>query len=338
MKIRYLYYLDRLLQNRFYKKILGILFFWRGECIKTYMTEPKNKITQKFEVKVRFCDSLLNYVKIPYIIFKSSIYDTIMQDGIEHAGYLAFLSILSLFPFLIFLFSIATYFDADAATKLIMFILDSAPRNISKSLTPRIEEIINGPPQSLLTIAIIGIIWTASSSVEGLRTILNRAYRVKSPPPYIWRRALSILQFFAITLTITAAMIFLIIVPAILQEIETILSINFHINYDWLYLRHLAIFLVLLIGTSWLYYAIPNVDQRIIDTLPGAIICLILWTIILKLFTIYLQNFNQFNLLYGSLGGIIGALMFFYLVNLVFIMGAEFNYHFHQILKNKNKL
>ncbi len=116
------------------------------------------------------------FILLPYYILRSSINDTIRQDGIEHAGYLAFLSILSLFPFLIFLFSIVTYFgDSKICSHLIYVVLNNLPTNISTSLLPRVSEIVNGPPQGLLTVAIIGIIWTASSAVEGLRTILNRA-------------------------------------------------------------------------------------------------------------------------------------------------------------------
>ena len=277
------------------------------------------------------------YVRIPYVIFKHSVLDTIRQDGIEHAGYLAFLSILSLFPFLIFLVSILTFLgDSETGAKTIVFLLSSAPPDIASALSPRIEEILNGPPQSLLTIAIIGIIWTASSAVEGIRTILNRAYRIFSPPPYIWRRLLSIFQFFMITISITAAMVLLVIFPALLKKIELVLTTNFRIDYDWMRLREVVIFLILFISTALLYYIIPNAEQRFIHTLPGAFVCVILWASILKLFSIYLEKFNQFNLLYGSLGGIIGALMFFYLTSLVFIMGAEFNYNFARMYKVKS--
>lgn len=279
---------------------------------------------------------LKKYVRIPYLLFKHSAMDTIRQDGIEHAGYLAFLSILSLFPFLIFLVSILTFLgDSEMGAKTIVFLLSSAPPDIAAALSPRVEEIVNGPPQSLLTIAVIGIIWTASSAVEGIRTILNRAYRVFSPPPYIWRRLLSIFQFFMITISITAAMILLVVFPALFKKIELILTTNFRVDYDWIYLREITIFLILFISTSLLYYIIPNAQQNFIHTIPGALICVILWFLILKLFSIYLEKFNQFNLLYGSLGGIIGALMFFYLTSLVFIMGAEFNYNFARMYKTK---
>ncbi len=275
-------------------------------------------------------------IVLPYKILKSAITDTIRQDGIEHSGYLAFLSILSLFPFLIFLFSIATYLgDSEIYTNLIYVVLNNFPKNISQSLLPRVDEIVNGPPQGLLTVAIIGIIWTASSAVEGLRTILNRAYRVNSPPDYIWGRLLSILQFIIITLVISIVVTILILAPAILKKMELIFLVNFNINYDWFYIRQLIIIFTLFTTTSMLYYHIVDLKQRYRDTIPGTIVAIILWTLTLKIFSIYLENFKQFNLIYGSLAGIIGALMFFYLVNLVFIIGAEFNYHFKRTYSRK---
>jgi membrane protein len=234
------------------------------------------------------------------------------------------------------LFSIITYFgDSEICIRLIYLVLNNLPANISGSLLPRVNEIVNGPPQGLLTVAIIGIIWTASSTVEGLRTILNRAYRASSPPPYIWGRLLSIVQFIVITLIISLAIVILVLAPAILKKLETTFMITFQINYDWLYFRQSIIVIVLFITTSLLYYHIADIEQRFVDIIPGTLVALTLWIITLRLFAIYLENFNQFNLVYGSLGGIIGALMFFYFINLIFIIGAEFNYHFKRAY-NKN--
>ncbi len=258
----------------------------------------------------------------------------VRKDGIEHAGYLAFLSILSLFPFLIFAVSIAGNFgQTEVGIRLVNFILQNIPKNISDSLGSRITEITNGPPQSLLTIAIIGIVWTASSMVEGMRTIFNRSYRVFSPPTYLWRRFLSILQFFIIVFVILATSLILIVIPAILKKIEAVMGISFNINYDIFHLRFIMIFLILIIAVTAVYYLIPNITQRWNNTFPGAVVCVLYWLGISKLFSIYLEKFNQFNLLYGSLAGVIGSLFFFYLINLGLIIGAEFNYNFRRAYK-----
>jgi membrane protein len=88
---------------------------------------------------------------------------------------------------------------------------------------------------------------------------------------------------------------------------------------------------ILAISTSILYYALPNVKQKFSQTLPGSILAVILWITLVNFFSLYLENFNQMNFVYGSIAGIIVSLMFFYLISLVFIFGAEFNYNFHRV-------
>jgi membrane protein len=94
-------------------------------------------------------------------------------------------------------------------------------------------------------------------------------------------------------------------------------------------------------ATSVLYYALPNAKQKITQTVPGSILAVLLWVGLEKLFSLYLENFHQFNFVYGSLAGMIVSLMLFYLISLVFILGAEFNYHFHRtyqvFLKDRRK-
>ena len=268
------------------------------------------------------------YLLLPAQIIRIAVIDTIRHDGIEHAGYLAFLSILSLFPSLIFLIAIVGFFGAsEAGTQIINVIISSTPKEIGEALAPRINEITSGPEQSFLTIAIIGVIWTASSSVEGCRTILNRAYRVAFPPTYILRRLISILEFFVIIFTIVSGIIIFVVVPTFLKKF----NLGVHVaDFDIFYLRQIAIFSLLTCATSLLYYALPNAKQKITQTVPGSIFAVFLWISLGKLFEIYLEDFHQVNFVYGSLAGIIASLMFFYLISLIFIFGAEFNYHFHR--------
>lgn len=272
------------------------------------------------------------YFIFPLKIFRIAIFDTIRQDGIEHAGYLAFLSILSLFPFLIFLIAIIGFFGAsNLGISAIHQVLDSLPKEMVEALAPRIDEIISGPPQSFLTLAIIGVIWTASSSVEGCRTFLNRAYRISSPPPYIWRRFVSFFEFFVIVFLIIIAIFVFVIAPSAMIKIEQSFSLRFNVDYDFFGLRYPLIFMVLTAATSLLYYALPNAKQRITQTIPGSILAVTLWFVVERIFEFYLDNFHQVNLVYGSLAGIIISLLFFYFISLIFIVGAEFNYHFHRV-------
>ena len=258
---------------------------------------------------------------------------TITHDGIEHAGYLAFLGLLALFPFLVLIFSIIGLIGGGSeGAAYINQLLSSLPKDVTAALQPRILEITSGPPQGLLTISILGAIWTASSGVEGMRTILNRAYHVTNPPAYWLRRSLSILQLLIFTFVVVAGMLTLVAVPVVLHQIGGWLGIHFPtFNKEYIAdITRLTTVGLLFFAISYIYYIIPNLKQRIISVVPGAIVVVLLWLAAAYLFALYLSNFDQVHLIYGSLGGIIAALLFFYVCNIIFIFGAELN---HQIVE-----
>ncbi len=262
--------------------------------------------------------------------------DTVDHDGIEHAGYLAFISLLSLFPFMVFLFAIAGFIgQTDIGLKLISIILDSnaIPHDILKALEPRFQEIESGPPQGLLTFAIVGAIWTASSAVEGLRTILNRAYRVHTPPAYIWRRLLSIGQFLVIVAIIIIVLLLLIVLPELWVNFKPFIRLD-RINFEndffiniGPYARYCITAIILFLVVCITYFILPNIKQSWKAVTPGALCVVVLWFVAGTLFSEYLRNFDQVNIIYGSLGGLIAALLFFYITAMIFVYGAELNYH-----------
>ena len=93
----------------------------------------------------------------------------------------------------------------------------------------------------------------------------------------------------------------------------------------WENARHFAFVLTLFAGVMFLYYSIPNISLKFRSLIPGAIIVVILWMLSGCLLSQYIYEFSQLNLVYGSLAGFIITLLFFYIVNLIFIYGAEIN-------------
>jgi len=275
-----------------------------------------------------------NIIKKSAICIWRAVYDTVfVHDGIEHAGYLAFLGLLALFPFLVFLVSVIGVMGQGASgAEFITSLLQTLPADITAALRPRIIEIISGPPQGLLTVSILGAIWTASSAVEGIRTVLNRAYRVTTPPAYWLRRLLSIAQLMIFTSILIIGMLLVVTLPFILHMIEKFVGINTPFEADEK-LGNLLFYITivsLFFAVSYIYYILPNIKQRVVSVMPGAALVVLLWIGSAYLFTQYLSHFNQVNLIYGSLGGFIAALVFFYICNIIFIFGAELN---HQIVE-----
>lgn len=279
---------------------------------------------------------MINIIKKTWDCIYRAAYDTVMKhDGIEHAGYLAFLGLLALFPFLVFLVSVIGVLGQGASgAAFISSILQTLPADITAAIRPRIIEIVSGPPQGLLTVSILGAIWTASSAVEGIRTVLNRAYHVATPPAYWFRRLLSIAQLMLFTSILIIGMLLVITLPLILHHIEKLVGIELSTEIRQQFgnlLFYITIFM-LFVAVSYIYYLLPNIKQRLVSVVPGAALVVVLWIGAAYLFTGYLSNFNQVNLIYGSLGGVIAALVFFYICNIIFIFGAELNHQMVEIL------
>lgn len=259
-----------------------------------------------------------------------SIVQTIDHDGVEHAGYMSFMVLFSLFPFLVFFLVFTSVLGAsELGQNFMSLLIESLPDSTTIVIKKSIYEIMKVPPQSLMTLAILGSIWTASSFVEGLRTILNRVYHINSPPPYLLRRLMSILQFFVISMIISFAMFLLVIVPIGLSKIPPIAHMMDGYATIFAYWRAVLIFISLFITVAVIYYVIPNVKMRFSQVIPGALMTVILWIITGNLLSRYIMYYHQLSIVYGSLGSIIITLLFFYVINMLFIYGAVFNYLYH---------
>lgn len=263
------------------------------------------------------------------LLYRAGYNGIIKHDGIEHAGYLAFLALLALFPFLVLIVSLAGFFgQGELGTAFVELMFTNLPAEAVAALRPRIAEIINGPPQGFLTVAILGALWTASSMVEGMRTVLNRAYHVHTPPSYWFRRILSVVQLLVIIAIILVVMTVYVFMPFLIAKLQTIFALTLPDDHSLGWERFIFFMSLgtLFLMVSYLYYVLPNIKQSLLSVAPGALVTVLLWLEAAALLTGYLENFDQVNLIYGSLGSFIATLLFFYLMNIIFIFGAELNY------------
>ncbi len=266
-------------------------------------------------------------------IFRNLVYAsflTVEHGGIEHAGYMSFMMLLSMFPFIVFILALAKLFGAsDSGKDFIIFLIDLSKADIPL-IRSRVREILNEPIRDLLNLAWIGVIWTSSSFFEAIRTILNKIYNIKNVPSYFLRRLLSIAQFLIVSTFFICVMILFVFIPIILKKFValSLIDILFFTKYSSIiyYAKYCFLFIFLFCNVCGLYYIIPNVKIRFANVIPGAILTVSLWIIGGQIFTNYIVYFNQLNFIYGSIGGVILILMFFYVINIILIYGAEFNY------------
>ena len=278
------------------------------------------------------------------VCFYKSIKNTIDHDGIEHAGYLSFLFMLSIFPFLFFLMAIMKMIVPMILLEQIIASFlnhyDIKPDNVIYFLKPSIYEITKSPPHRLLTLAVFSAIWTASSIFEAIRTILNKAHRVLQTPSYLFRRFISIIEFIIVVLITIITILFFVILPSLKSDIIHLFQLQD--SYYYLLfeqktqsLKDIIVPLYIFCLILFLYYCLPNKRQTIFASIPGTILVILFWNIFTYLFKYYISTFSQLNVIYGSIVGVIIALLYFYFCSLIFIFGGEFNYYFF-LTKKKN--
>jgi membrane protein len=271
-----------------------------------------------------------NKIYSVYKFFLDNIYSAIAHDGVEHAGYLAFLAMLTIFPFLVFFMAIIGMLQDAKLTELLMkLITDSSCAGLLEALKPRILEITSTPPQSFLTIAILSAVWTASSIFEAIRTILNKAYGIKEYPHYILRRLLSFVEFAIVIVIMIVLLVILIVIPSLSSYIYTMLR-EHDILLEFLSpesesLRGVILIIFYFSFVSGLYYFLPNRKQKLSKTFPGASFVIVGWYFATKGMSYYITIFPSINIIYGSIAGIIVALLYFYICAFIFIIGAEVN-------------
>ncbi len=120
-------------------------------------------------------------------------------------------------------------------------------------------------------------------------------------------------------------MVVVVIGPVVWSYVAPHLHVD--VEWGWFYeaARYVIAIGILYLVVALLYRWLPSRHLPSREILPGAAVTIVLWMVLASLFSLYLQNLARFSVTYGSLGGIVITLMFFYISGLIFIFGAEIN-------------
>lgn len=247
------------------------------------------------------------------------------HDMSTYASALAFQAFFSLFPFLIFLIALLAFLQLPqffdwliAQTRLLV------PAQSVDQVTQVIEQ-VRSPSSTLLSFGAVGALWTASAGVRATMTALNVAYEVRERRP-AWKRALlSVLYTVSLALLLIAAGILFSIGPDAASWILVVLHLPVEWAELWSWLRWPLWLLLLFSTVTLVYYVSPHRRQVLRRLLPGAAIALAAWVATSLAFGYYLANFANYSAVYGSIGTVIGLLLYFSLSASVLLFGAEIN-------------
>jgi membrane protein len=234
--------------------------------------------------------------------------------------------LLSLFPMLIVAATMMGYLPVpnlfergvDVASGLV-------PPDAMGVVRGTLASVLKEQHAGLLSLGIIGAIWSASGGFSSMIDCLDIAYDVKQSRSYIRQRVLAIGLTFAVGGLFTIALIASVLGP----QFGDFLSKTFHVQALvarlWPAVRWGAIFVSVVIAIELLYFLGPNVKQRFMDTLPGAILATAVWLLASLGLGLYISHFGNYNKTYGSLGAVIALMLWLYVTSIIIIVGAEVN-------------
>jgi membrane protein len=256
-----------------------------------------------------------------------AIANLVRHEGIELSGYMSFMAILALFPFFIFVIALAGLIgQAEGAGKFISLGLDFVPPDVAKVLAPAIANIIAHPRGDLVTFGILFSIWSASSGVEAMRALLNRCYGVSETRSVYFLRLQSVIFVILGAIATVVTSLTIVLGPAIERLLVDVFHAGDLINHEvWLRVRYGIAIPTMVLVLIVLHDFLPNRKARLAEIWPGALITALLWLAGAAAFQAYVENFGTYDITYGSLGGIVLSLLFFYLAAVILGLGAEVN-------------
>ncbi|MEC3773233.1 YihY family inner membrane protein [Bacillus velezensis] len=252
-----------------------------------------------------------------------------LHEGQSKSAELAYFFLLSLFPLMIFMLTLTAYLPISAEDVLgavDQYAPDSA-MSMVKSIT---EQTLNKRSGGLLSFGIIAVIWSASNGMNAIVRAFNHAYEVEENRSFIIIRLTSIFLTIAMVVTILIALL----LPVFGREIG-MLAADF-IGASGLFLQVWSVVrwgispLILLIVFTALYIFAPNKKLSLRFVLPGAVFAAAGWIIVSMLFSFYVGTFANYSATYGSIGGIIVLMIWFYLTGTLLILGGEINALLHK--------
>ncbi len=248
------------------------------------------------------------------------------DEAVPLAGNIAFRTVFSAFPFLIFLTALAGFFGSqDLAHSVVEFLLKVAPPGIIEPLAPEIRSILTEPRTDLLSVAALVTLWSAMAGVDSVRVGLNRAYDLKDERSMVLLYAVNVVFVIGTAIVLLALSLLIVLAPVMIAFVKTHVPglENAAIRFDtWRY----PVALVLLAGGLTLaHMVLPARRPKLSVIWPGMMLTVAVWIVLAVAYSAYLQSLSTFTLTYAGLSGIFAAMFFVYLAALVLILGGEIN-------------
>jgi membrane protein len=257
---------------------------------------------------------------------KRTVKEMIADDCLGLAAQLSYYLFLALFPAILFLLALGSFFPLqDLAGSIVQVLRPVASDDVVQIVAEQIRRISEAQNGGLLTFGVLAALWSSSAAMVAATSALNAAYDIEEARPWWKVRLIAIGLTIALAVFILLSFSLVLAGPELAEYVGRTLRMGSVIEWGWKILQWPLVFVLVSTGVGLVYFFAPDADQDWVWITPGALVATILWLVASLAFRIYVTRFGNYNATYGAIGGVMVLLLWFYVSSLAILVGAEMN-------------
>ena len=256
----------------------------------------------------------------------------------KRASYMSFNFTLAIFPSIIFLFTLIPYIPSvlqmDLSENILNFITDFLPAEMYSVAYGTIEDIVNKPRGGLLSFGFLFALILSTNGIMSLMDAFDKKYHTFYKRTYVRKRLIATVLTVALSLILFTAVAAIFFGQWILDALVFYEVVTESYTYTLIViLKYVAIVLLFLLATSLIYYYVPAIEDKWPFFSAGAVVATGLIFLVSMIFSMYISAFDTYNKFYGSIGALIGLMIWLDFISMILILGFEINVSIDSVTK-----
>jgi len=259
---------------------------------------------------------------IIYIYIRQLIVRYKEADLPAMSAQISYYLILAFFPFLLFLINLLSFTHLSSEL-LISNFNTLLPYDVAILVKNLLVQTVQAKSKTLLFVGMIGSLWAASSGISAIIRGLNNSYSVEEDRNFIELSFIALISTISISIMIIFALTMLVFGRIIGSYVFGLIGAQSLFGIIWFFLRYGITLALMLITFYLLYRYVPNKKLKFNNIVVGVIFTTVGWVTTSLLFSFYVNNFANYERVYGSLGGVIALISWLYISTLIILLGGE---------------
>uniref|UniRef100_UPI00404760FC YihY/virulence factor BrkB family protein n=1 Tax=Roseivirga sp. TaxID=1964215 RepID=UPI00404760FC len=278
---------------------------------------------------------------------KIGLYDAIIifltkmsnDEILERANGVAFSFTMAIFPAIIFLFTLTPYiqnfFPDLTNNEIIGFLENILPANLYAAAETTIHDIISKQRGGLLSFGFIMTLILSTNGMTSLMGAFNACYKTIETRGFFSVRLTATGLIFILSISFISSIALLIVGQQLLTDSEIRSVVNDTISVDILFiLRFVFLYIIFQFAISSIYYFAPAIHERWHFLSVGSVFSTLAIIMASFGFSYYVNNFGNYNKLYGSIGVLLVFMLWLFIISLILLVGFEMNAAIHKAKMN----